>query len=176
MSCKVNWQVSAYILTPPKWHGPGAGRLPTTPVPMCKRSQFLAALLFFTSLPVLCSFQVLSLTWEFPKPSPGLRLSHSLRACSYSSFLIVSIDLGKSINVAFFQFVCLSLASGSFFSSVGSITFLSLEAVWHALLEHRSRAIAMIVWIRRAPPAQGGPAEGILGNNAEMHSHGLIFI
>lgn len=42
--------------------------------------------------------------------------------------LIVTIDLGKSINVAFFQFVCLSLASGSFFSSVGSITFLSFHA------------------------------------------------
>lgn len=109
---------------------------------------------FSTSLSVLCSFQVLSCTQEFPNPFPGLRLSHSLRARSCSSFLIVTIDLGKSINVAFFQFVCLSLASGSFFSSVGSITFLSLDAVWHALLEHRSRAAAVTVQIRRAPPVQ----------------------
>lgn len=84
------------------------------------------------------------------------------------------------MNVAFFQFVCLSLASGSSFSSVGSITFLSLDAAWHALLEHRNRATAITVWIRRAPPVQDcvtrRASSRHLGGTAEMHSHGFIFI
>lgn len=47
--------------------------------------------------------QVLSRTQELPNPSLDLRLSHSLtKSLQLQQLLVVTIDLGKSINIAFF--------------------------------------------------------------------------
>lgn len=110
--------------------------------------------------------------WESPKVQQ--------RALQPQQLLAGSIDLGKSISIAFFQFESLSLASGSSFSSAGSITSFCFDAepvmpFWSrgvgALLEQIGSDGSLCCRIL----SPGGPAVGILGSTAEMHCHGLVF-
>lgn len=104
----------------------GAGRLLLCLVPVCRCSQFKVSSLSFLHFPsTVCRCFLTHRSYQTPFQIRALPDIKQI-APQQKPLLLGTIDLGKSINVAFLQSV--SLASGSSFSSVGSITFLSSDA------------------------------------------------